>query len=99
MMPKIMQTIRELALVNQEKTVKGFELLDELCESASVIITPHLSSLIEMCISIINDRSTDEDLKKKSIVFIGWLTKTKKKAIVKQKLVEPIIGNYDGICI
>ncbi|XP_011501436.1 PREDICTED: importin-4-like [Ceratosolen solmsi marchali] len=91
MIPRIMQIIQALTLVNERKAIKGFELLDELCECAPTVISPHIKSLIEMCLFIANSKSLHDDLKIKAVSFIGWLAKIKKKAIVKHKLVEPII--------
>ncbi|OXU25360.1 hypothetical protein TSAR_005639 [Trichomalopsis sarcophagae] len=91
LLPRVMQIIQALTTVDQEKAAKGFELLDELCESAQSVIAPHVKNLVEMCLTIINNKDLDDDLKMKAVVFIGWLAKIKKKAIVKHKLVEPII--------
>ncbi|XP_014209388.1 importin-4 [Copidosoma floridanum] len=91
MLPRIMQIIQSLVTVNPEKAVKGFELLHELCEIAPIVVSPYIENLLEMCIVIANDRSLDEDLRKKAITFIGLIAKTKKKALVKLKLVEAII--------
>lgn len=90
--PKVIQIIQALSTVNEEKAVKGFELLDELCETAPSVLSSHVKSLVEMCLSLANHKSLSNELRSKSVAFIGWLTKIKKKAIVKHKLVEPIVG-------
>lgn len=92
MIPQVMQVIQALSFVNPEKAVEGFELLDELCERAASVLSPHVKSLVEVCISMASNQSLDDDLKVKAMAFIGWLAKIKKKSIVKYKLVEPIIG-------
>jgi hypothetical protein len=92
MIPRIMQIIQALTVINEEKAIKGFELLDELCECAPTLISSHIKSLVEMCLVIANSKSLNDDLKIKAVAFIGVLAKIKKKAIVKHKLVEPIIG-------
>ncbi|KAJ8668090.1 hypothetical protein QAD02_009753 [Eretmocerus hayati] len=100
MIPKIIQTIHALSTTNQEKAIKGFELLDELCESASAVISPHVKALVEMCLSLATNRTLTEDLRVKAVIFIGWLAKMKKKAIVKNKLVEPIIDMlFSQMCV
>jgi len=72
--------------------IESFELLDELCENMVVVITPHVKPLVHMCLTIIANKCTDELLKVRVISFIGWLARLKKKALVKHKLVEPIVG-------
>ncbi|XP_058803486.1 importin-4-like [Phymastichus coffea] len=91
MMPRVMQIIHSLTAINQAKAIKGFELLDELCECAATVISPHVRNLVEMCVTIANNELLEEELRTKSVIFLGWLTKVKKKAIVKHKLVEPIV--------
>lgn len=92
MMPQVIQIIQSFATIDSEKALKGFELLDGLCECAASVIAPRLKCLVEMCLFIINNPAFDDDLKINAVHFIGCLVKLKKKAIVKHKLVEPIIG-------
>lgn len=91
-MPQVLQIIKNLATVDHEKAGKGFDLLDELCEYCLTVIAPYVKSQVELCILIGNDASINEELKAKAILFLGSLIKNKKKAILKNKLVEPIVG-------
>ncbi|XP_020296536.1 importin-4-like [Pseudomyrmex gracilis] len=92
LMPHIMTTIQDLSKSQYEDmAIKSFELLDELCENANAVITPHVKQLINMCLEITIDKSLDEGLRVKAVNFIGWLTKLKKKTIVKHKLIHPIV--------
>jgi len=92
-MPLIMTTIQAFTETEHNNfAIQSFELLDELCENMIVVITPHVKSLVHMCLTIIANKSTDELLKVRVISFIGWLARLKKKALVKHKLVEPIVG-------
>ncbi|XP_066592125.1 importin-4-like [Prorops nasuta] len=91
MIPQVMNTIQALTASDEEKAVKSFELLDELCENAITVITPHVKSLVNMCLSIGVNQSLDDALRVKAVGFIGWLARTKKKSIIKNKLVEPIL--------
>lgn len=93
MMPLIMSTIQAFTETEHNNfAIQSFELLDELCENMIVVITPHVKPLVHMCLTIIANKSTDELLKVRVISFIGWLARLKKKALVKHKLVEPIVG-------
>ncbi|XP_076248556.1 importin-4 [Calliopsis andreniformis] len=91
MMPQVMATIQSLVTTNEDRAVECFELLDELCENAIDVIAPHVKSLVTMSLAIAGNKSLDDDLRVKAVGFIGWLARTKKKAMIKHKLVDPII--------
>lgn len=92
MMPRVMATIQALTEAHEYMAVESFELLDELCENVIAVITPHVKSLVNMCLAIVANESLDYLIKVRAISFIGWLARIKKKALVKHKLVEPIVG-------
>ncbi|XP_048515338.1 importin-4-like isoform X2 [Athalia rosae] len=91
MMPRIIMTIQALASTNEEHAIDAFELLDELCEKAMDVIAPHVKALVNLCLTFGANKSLDDTLRVKAVGFMGWLAKTKKKALVKHKLVEPVI--------
>ncbi|XP_012138134.1 importin-4 isoform X2 [Megachile rotundata] len=91
MIPLVMNTIQALTTSNEDKAIECFELLDELCENAVTVIAPHVKPLVTMCLAIASNKSLDDALRVKAVGFIGWLARTKKKAIIKHKLVEPIL--------
>lgn len=91
-MPLVMATIQALTTSDEPRAIQCFELLDELCENVNFVIGPHVKSLVNMCLAIATNKSLDEALRIKAVGFIGWLARTKKKALVKNKLVEPIVG-------
>lgn len=88
-----MATVQALAETEHDSfAIQSFELLDELCENMIVVITPHVKTLVHICLTIIANKCIDELLKVRVITFIGWLARLKKKALVKHKLVEPVVG-------
>ncbi|XP_077271218.1 importin-4 isoform X1 [Temnothorax americanus] len=92
MMPLVMATVQALTEIDHDTfAIQSFDLLDELCENMIVVITPHVKPLVHMCLTIIANKRIDEVLKVRVISFIGWLARLKKKALVKHKLVEPIV--------
>lgn len=99
MMIQIMAAILALAEVDEDKATTCFELLDELCENEITVIAPHVRALINLCLAIINNQSFSDPLRVKAISFIGWLARTKKKALVKHKLVELIISKNEFVYI
>ncbi|XP_050458039.1 importin-4-like [Cataglyphis hispanica] len=93
MMPRVIATIQALTEAYlEDMAIESFELLDELCENMVAVITPHVKSLVNMCLVIIANESLDYLIKVRAISFIGWLARIKKKALVKHKLVEPIVN-------
>ena len=98
MIPITVHVIQSLAISNPETAKLGMDLLVELCETAVNVISPHVKILIGMCLSICNNQFMDDEIKTKSVMFIGCLIKIKKKAIIKHKLVEPIVGELIICC-
>lgn len=91
MMPRMLNTVAALAEAHEEKAIECFELFEELCENAVNVISPHLKNLIAMSLTVAQNKSLGSDLRVKAVAVVGCLVRTKKKAIVKNKLVEPII--------
>ncbi|XP_011314194.1 importin-4 [Fopius arisanus] len=91
MIPIAINAIQALTATSQEKAAEAMELFDDLCESAPTVISSHVKTLIPMCLTIARNKSLDDDLRVRSISLIGCLARTKTKAIVKHKLVEPIV--------
>ncbi|XP_011329441.1 importin-4 isoform X2 [Ooceraea biroi] len=92
MMPRIITTIQVFTEYNQPYAIESFELLDELCENVNTVITPHIKSLVNLCLTMAANKSIEPNTKIKAINFIGWLARIKKKALVKHKLIEPIVN-------
>lgn len=96
MMPKMLNTIAALSESHEEKAIECYELFEELCDNAATVISPHLKNLIAMSLTIAQNKSLGNELRVKAIAVVGCLVRTKKKAIVKNKLVEPIIGEKNN---
>ncbi|XP_043248077.1 importin-4-like [Colletes gigas] len=90
MMPLVMTTI-QFRIANNEDGVQCFELINELCENAVAVIAPHVKLLVSMCLGIASNKSLDNALIVEAVDCIGLVARIKKKAIIKHKLVEPII--------
>lgn len=55
------------------------------------LLTSNIKILMDFCLEASNNESLDSALRVKTVAYIGWLVRLKKKIIIKQKLVEPII--------
>lgn len=91
MIPLTMNVVRALTTANQDKAVEAMELFDDLCDCAVTVISPHVKNLILMCLTIARDKSLNDDLRIKAIGVIGCLVRTKSRAIIKHKMIEPIV--------
>lgn len=77
---------------DDEKFIDSFDILENLADHAPKLLTNHIKLLIEFCIEVSRNQNIDDGNRVKAITFIGWLVRIKKKVILKQKLVEPIIA-------
>lgn len=87
-----MTIVQALASTNEERATESLELFDELCDQAIVVIGPRVKELTAMCLTIARTTTYGDDLRSRAITLLGTLIRTKKKAILKHKIVEPIIG-------
>ncbi|XP_058830529.1 importin-4-like [Topomyia yanbarensis] len=89
--PYIVKALAGFAQQDTYKYIEAFEILETLADESSRILTPHLKLLIEFCLQIAQKNELEDSVRVKSITYIGWLVRSKKKMIIKQKLIEPIV--------
>lgn len=71
--------------------VIAFDILENIAENIPALLTPHLKLLVEFSLELARSSQIDESARVKGITFLGWLVRLKKKAIIKMKLIEPIV--------
>lgn len=81
-----------MAHSNTKYAAESLDILDELLDSAVTVLVPHIKTVIELCLVLASEKDMDEGIKIKTITFIGWFTRNKKKMITKHGLVEPIVN-------
>ncbi|XP_035226017.1 importin-4-like isoform X2 [Stegodyphus dumicola] len=91
LVPNIIMMIKLLASDDQEKACESLEVFDELIESEVSVISPHIKSLIELCLEIASTEKFDTEFRVKAVNTVAYLIRLKKKAIMKQRLVQPIL--------
>jgi hypothetical protein len=74
-----METIRALIVTDEDRAVEVMELFDDLVELAIAVIVPHIKQLVKMCLEFASNKVLGDGIRVKSLSFIGWLTRTKKK--------------------
>lgn len=91
MIPSVMTVMKKLASTDEELACEAMEIFDELVESEVAIIVPHIKPLIGLCLEIAANQSFEDNIRVKAMSIISWLTRLKKKTIVKHKLVPAIL--------
>ncbi|XP_071092179.1 importin-4-like [Haliotis cracherodii] len=89
--PRVVQIVRELALQDEDKACEVMELFDELLETEVAIIMPHIRLIVEFSLELAANGELGDSVRVKGMSFISSLTRLKKKAIMKQKLVPAIL--------
>jgi len=100
LMPTVLAVVQALASKRPDRAIEAMCLIDELCDEAVVVLVPHLRLVMDMCLQLARNTSHGGDLQIKALNIVGMLVQTKKKQIVKLKLVEPILEVVFGLmCI
>ncbi|XP_077982824.1 importin-4-like [Glandiceps talaboti] len=92
LIPKVLPVVRDLILQDEDQACEALELFDELVECEVTIVVPHIKVLVEFCLEIGANSNLGDNIRVKALSFISWLTRLKKKTILKHKLVHPIIS-------
>lgn len=91
--PYVVKSLQAFAVQNDaDKFIDVFDILENLADHAPKLLTNHIKLLIEFCLQLSLNRDLDEAIRVKAITFIGNVVRLKKKLILKQKLVEPIVA-------
>ncbi|KAJ6653043.1 hypothetical protein lerEdw1_010129 [Lerista edwardsae] len=91
MIPKVILAIRELIQVNEAQASEVMELFDELMETAMSVIAQNLSEVVGFCLEMASNPTLGDNLRVKALSCISFLIKLKGKAILKHKLLSPIL--------
>ncbi|XP_026546189.1 importin-4 [Notechis scutatus] len=92
MMPKVIAAIRELIHVNEVQASEAMEVFDELLETEVAIVVQHLSEVVNFCLEVASNQGLSDSLRVKALSCISYLIKLKSKAILKHKLLSPILN-------
>lgn len=90
--PYVVKSLETFAIQNDaDKFIEAFDILESLADHAPKLLTKHMQLLIEFCLTLSRNKDLDDAIRVKVITYVGWVVRLKKKLILKQKLVEPII--------
>lgn len=89
--PYLIKVLRSYAVSDVDNFLQAFDVLESMADYTPKLLTPNLKLLVEFCTELALNTQLDTAVRVRGITFLGWLVRLKKKAIIKQKLVDPIV--------
>ncbi|XP_063063252.1 importin-4 isoform X2 [Engraulis encrasicolus] len=91
LVPRLLTALKALIKSDENQASEAMEVLDELMESEVSIIVPHLAEIVRFCLEIGADASLSDSVRVRALSCISVLIRLKSKAVIKQKLLNPIL--------
>ncbi|XP_028643192.1 importin-4 [Grammomys surdaster] len=91
LVPKVVTALRTLIPLDEVKACEALEALDEMLETELPIITPHLSEVLTFCLEVAKNVALGETLRVRILCCLTFLVKVKSKALLKNRLVPPLL--------
>ncbi|XP_034255922.1 importin-4-like [Thrips palmi] len=89
--PLSLQVVAALAQVDESKAVKVMEFIDGLLDCVIQVVLPHVKTIVTTCLQIAKVTTIGDEIRIKALSFIGEIVSRKKKVIIKNNLMKPII--------
>lgn len=89
--PYIVKALATFAVNDPDQFAKSFDVLEGLADNTPTLLNGSLKVLIDFCLEVSNNEQFEDTVRVRAVSFIGMLVRLKKKSILKQKLVEPIV--------
>ncbi|XP_036345466.1 LOW QUALITY PROTEIN: importin-4-like [Rhagoletis pomonella] len=90
--PLIVKSLQAFAVQpDVDQFVHAFDILESMADLNAKLLNNHIKMLLEFCLEAANNTQLDSAVRIKAVAYVGWLVRLKKKLIIKQKLIEPII--------
>ncbi|XP_032477532.1 importin-4 isoform X2 [Phocoena sinus] len=91
LVPKLIVAVQTLILVDEAKACEALEALDELLESELPIITSHLSEVLTFCLEVARNVALGDAIRVRILCCLTFLVKVKSKALLKNRLLPPLL--------
>ncbi|XP_004463436.1 LOW QUALITY PROTEIN: importin-4 [Dasypus novemcinctus] len=91
LVPKLIVAVQTLIPVDEAKACEALEALDELLESEVPIITPHLSEVLTFCLQVAGNMALGDAIRVRVLCSLTFLIKVKSKALLKNRLLPPLL--------
>ncbi|CAD7003293.1 unnamed protein product [Ceratitis capitata] len=90
--PLIVKSLQAFAVQPEvDQFVHAFDILESMADLNAKLLNNHIKMLLEFCLEAASNTQLDSAVRIKAVAYVGWLVRLKKKLIIKQKLIEPII--------
>ncbi|KAM9645313.1 importin-4 [Trichechus inunguis] len=91
LVPKLIVAVQTLIPIDEAKACESLEALDELLESEVPIITPHLSEVLAFCLAVAGNTALGDAVRVRILCCLTFLVKVKSKALLKNRLLPPLL--------
>uniref|UniRef100_F6REF9 Importin 4 n=1 Tax=Callithrix jacchus TaxID=9483 RepID=F6REF9_CALJA len=91
LVPKLIVAVQTLIPIDEAKACEALEALDELLESEVPIITPHLSKVLTFCLEVARNVALGNAIRVRILCSLTFLVKVKSKALLKNRLLPPLL--------
>ncbi|XP_037359017.1 importin-4 [Talpa occidentalis] len=91
LVPKLLMAVQTLIPVDEAKACEAVEALDELLESEVPIITSHLSEVLNFCLGVARNVALGDAIRVRILCCLTFLVKVKSKALLKNRLLPPLL--------
>nr|ATG70913.1 ARM repeat superfamily protein [Juniperus phoenicea] len=93
LIPSILNVSRQcLANGDEEVATIAFEIFDDLVESPAPVLGSSILPIVQFALEVCSRKDLEASTRHQAIQIISWLAKYKPKALIKHKLVNPILA-------
>lgn len=89
-LPYVVKALQGFAVQDADRFVQAFDILENMADYTPKLLNGHLKLLIDFCLELAHNTQVDDAARVRVVAYTGWLVRLKKKAIIKQKMIEPI---------
>ncbi|XP_065340245.1 importin-4-like [Cloeon dipterum] len=91
LLPGTLAAANAMASINEDKAIEELGILDELLEEHASVLGQHLQLIITACMQIALNQSLPDAVRVKGVLLTGWIARSRKKAFLKQNLLQPVL--------
>ncbi|XP_036127630.1 importin-4 [Molossus molossus] len=91
LVPKLIMAVQTLISVDEAKACEAMKALDELLESEVPVITSHLSEILTFCLRVAENTALGDAVRVRILCCLTSLVKVKSKALLKNRLLPPLL--------
>jgi len=91
LVPHMVVLIKALLAASDERACEAMEVFDDLMECEVTIVVPYIKPILDLMLSVAGEKSLEDPVRVKAIVFLGMVVKMKKKTVIKNNLVPRMI--------